>query len=204
MKRAVAALTVLVALLTASGGVVSAHDGEDHGDENAPAISVSGDVQVHTARAGDLEVTLKHKSVEPDREGTARVFVTRFDSNEPVAKAKVTLSLTGGGKPVEAVAAEVAAGMYEAKLPPLARGEYELAARVESGGTTEVARLRKLNVASAPPAEVVGGSSRARTLLIVLGVLTGVSLLAGVVFRGARSARSRRAIKRGEGRHVTA
>ena len=206
MKKAIAAaLTALVALLTLSGVVVvSAHGGEDHGEERAPTVSAIGDVQVHTARAGDIEVMLKHKSVEPDREGTARVFVTRFDSNEPITDAKVTLSLTGDDASVAAVAAGISAGMYEAKLPPLARGEYKLVARVEYAGTTESIDYGELKVTPASPAEVTSESSWARTLLIVLGALTGLSVLCAALFRAAQSSRSRHAGQHGEGRPTTA
>lgn len=206
MRKAVIAtlLTALITVLTSSGIVVSAHGGEDHGEERAPTVSAIGDVQVHTARAGDIEVTFKHKSIEPDREGTARVFVTRFDSNEPITGAKVTLLLAGGDTSVAAVAAGISAGIYEAKLPPLARGEYRFVAHVDYAGTTESVDYGELKVIPAPPAEVTSDSSWARTLLIVLGMLTGLGVLCAALFRAAQSIQNRRAGKHNEGRPATA
>ncbi|MCP9496413.1 MAG: hypothetical protein MSG64_18375 [Pyrinomonadaceae bacterium MAG19_C2-C3] len=199
------ALLVVIAALFVSGDTVSAHEGEDHGGEGGvAAVSTSTDMQVRTARAGDLEVTLKHALIEPDKGGTARAFVTRFDSNEPVASAAITLLFTGGGTPVEATAvAGNTAGMYEAKLPPLVRGDYRLTARVEVAGATRTVEYGVIKVA-ASPATIESSSSWTRAVLIAVGLLVGLSIAGAVLFRAAQAFRQHQARKRNDGQAATA
>lgn len=199
-------VTVVIAALSAPGGEASAHEGEDHGGESSvAAVSVSADTEVRTARVVDLEVTLKHRSIEPDKAGAARLFVTRFDSNEPVELATVTLSFTGDGMDAEATAAAGSTvGMYEAVLPPLAQGTYRLAARVEIAGVTQTIRYGVLKVAAAPAPMIESSSSRTRTALIATGLLIGLSIAGVLLFRAARSSRRRPAGERDEQQAATA
>lgn len=208
LATALAAFALLL-LLSATGATVFAHGGEDHGEEKASVVSTNGNMIVRTARAGELEVTVKHAPIEPDREtATARVFVTRFDTNEPVGNAKVTLLFTGGsGALVEltAAAAGSAAGMYEAKLPPFPRGEYKFSARVEGGGEEpHTAEYGALKVVPVPPAAAESGSSWARTALIVFGSLIGLCIVGIVLYRATRIARHNQTEKRNERETATA
>ncbi|MDQ3256678.1 MAG: hypothetical protein M3R15_22775, partial [Acidobacteriota bacterium] len=82
--RRLAAILIIVAALTAVLPATSlAHEGEDHGESKAPVIAAGAGMVTRTARAGDWEITLKHSPLEPDKEIPARVFVTRFETNEP-------------------------------------------------------------------------------------------------------------------------
>ncbi|MBA3320576.1 MAG: FixH family protein, partial [Pyrinomonadaceae bacterium] len=153
------------------------------------------------ARAGDFEVTIKHPPIEPDKEIAARVFVTRFETNEPVEKAKITLLFTSGGAPVEATAeAANTPGMYEVKLPPMPQGDYKLAARVEGGGGTQTVEYGAIKVAPAPPAQAENSSSWARTALIALASLVGLGIAGFLLYRVAQYARRNRS----EGETATA
>ena len=166
------------------------HGGEDHGDAKAPAVSTSANMVARTVRAGDYEVTLKHPPIEPDKETTARVFVTRFDSNEPVENATITLLFSGGEVPIEATAtAGNTAGMYEVKLPPMREGEYKLAARIGVNGTTETVEYGALQVAPAPATAAESESSWARMALIALASLVGLGFIAFVLYRASQYTR---------------
>ena len=187
--RATALALLIGALLLAPAATVFAHGGEDHGDQKAPAVSTGPGMVVHTARAGDLEVVVKHPPVEPDKEIGARVLVTRFETNEPVTDAKVTLALAGeGGAPIVVTAAASAAtpGMYEAKLPPLPKGKYTLTASLDAGGKTQQVQYGALQVAPLPVASQSAASSWARTALIGLGLLAALVLGGVVVFRATQ------------------
>lgn len=199
----VTALALFVVLSVPSVAVF-AHGDEDHGEASAPAVSTSASMVVRTARVGDMEVTVKHLPIEPDKGTMARVFVTSFDSNEPVAKATITL-LFGGNAAVEAVAeASSTAGMYEAKLPPLPQGEYTLVARVESEGTTQTVEYGSVKVAPAPSAAVENRSSWARTALIALGTLIVLCIAGILLYRAAQLARRSQEKRRTERQTATA
>ncbi|HKP36168.1 MAG TPA: hypothetical protein VJS64_02345 [Pyrinomonadaceae bacterium] len=189
-------LTVLVGILTLvfSPASVFAHGGEDHGDQKPQTVSPGTNMIVHVARAGDFELVIKHAPIEPDKEMVARVFVSRFANNEPVSGAKAIVTLTSdGGAPVELTAAAGATpGMYEVKLPPLPKGQYKLAARIDSNGETKTATLSALEVAPQPVTATGAVATWARTALIVMGVFVFLSIigfLGVVIYRSSRASR---------------
>ncbi len=184
------AIAAIALTLVAPNAKVYAHEGEDHGEKKAPVVSTSANMIVRVARAGDLEVMIKHPPVEPDKETTARVFVTRFETNEPVEGAKIVVVIAGVAHPVEATAgAGSNPGLYDVKLPPVPEGQYELAARVEAGGVPHTVEYGALQVQALPPPASAGSSSWARTALVALGLLLGLGFAAAVIYRAAALAR---------------
>ncbi len=195
-KVLAAVLAAFVVALTVSNEQVNAHGDEDHGEKKAPVISNSANMIVRAEHVGDLEVTIKHPLLEPDKELAARVFVTRFGTNEPVAGAKVFVAFAAGGMPVEAAAEPGnTPGIYEVKFPPMPRGDYTLAARVETGGATQAVEFGTLHVAPLPPPAAANEFSWARTALFALGTLVGLGFLGLVLYRATVLARRDR-IKR--------
>jgi len=189
-----AVMALLVALVM-PGATALAHGGEDHGEKQAPVVSTGTGMVAHTARVGDLEAVIKHTPIEPDKEIAARLFLTHFATNEPVGNAKLVVVLTGdGGVPVETVATAAVAtpGMYEAKLPPLPKGQYKLAARVDHDGKTETAEYGAIGVTPplVQPNEAV--ATWARTALIVLAALICLSFVGAIIYRMTRGTQRER------------
>lgn len=178
----------LLAALVMPCAAALAHGGEDHVEKQAPAVSTAAGMVAHTTRVGDLEVVIKHMPVDPDKETAARLFLTHFATNEPVGNAKLVVILTGeSGAPVEAIAAAgTTPGMYEAKLPPLPKGQYKLRARVEHNGETGTADYGVIKVA--PPLVQPTGSvaAWARSALIILALLVGLGLAGAIIYRATR------------------
>ncbi len=142
------------------------------------------------SRVGDFEVAIKHPPVEPDKEIAARVFVTRFETNEPVSKAQVFLAFgDGGGAPEVAASASSTPGIYEVKLPPLSKGQYKLIARLDVNGTSGTAQYGAIEVTLDPPAAVENASAWARTALIALALLLGLGAAGLVAYRFIQNAR---------------
>ncbi len=189
-KNAGLAVIVLVLTLLMPGAKALAHGGEDHGEEKAPVVSAGTGKITRVARVGDFEVAIKHPPVEPDKEIAARVFVTRFETNEPVGQAQVFLAFgDGGSTPEVAATATSTPGIYEVKLPPLPKGQYKLTARLDVNGTSGAAQYGAIEVAPAPPPAGESGSSWARTALIALGLLVVLGLAGKVVYLAVQSAR---------------
>jgi len=186
-----------IATLNLSPATVFAHGGEEHGEKKPATVTPGANMIVHVARAGDFEVVIKHAPVEPDKEMVARVFVNRFATNEPVSGAKAIVTLTSdGGAPVELTAAAGSTpGMYEVKLPPLPKGQYKLAARIDSNGETQTASLSALDVAPKPVTATGTIAAWARTALIVLGMLVALGVIGFiglVIYRASRASRRER------------
>ena len=168
-----------VAGLLSPGTKVWAHGGEDHGEKKPAAVSAGTNMVARVVKVGDYEVTIKHPNVEPDTESMARVFVTRFGTNEPVADAKIVIiEQDTSGNPVEVTATATATpGIYEVKLPPMRQGECSLAARIEVGGKTMVADYGAMMVSMPQAAMSSGVALWARTVLIVFALFVTLGLL---------------------------
>lgn len=162
---------------------VFAHGGEDHGDEKPQATQSTANMTVRVVRSGDYEVTLKHPSLVPDKELAARLFITRYDTNEPLKDAKVVLLATNSnGMPVEVSASATdTPGLYEIKLPPLPQGDYKLSARVDVSGSSMTANFGDVQVRMPEVETPAADASWARTALIALGVISMLALLGAVV-----------------------
>ncbi len=185
------AIIALVLSVLMSGVNAFAHGGEDHGDEKkAPVVSNGAGTVIRVARVGDLEVTFKHPPIEPDKGTTARVFVTRFDSNEPVDNARIFVILGDAGAIPEAAATVgVASGIYEVKLSPMPKGQYKLAVRIEANGATETAQFGAIEVAPAPASPAENSSGWARTALVVLALLAALGIGGAILYRVVQSFR---------------
>lgn len=189
-QKAVGILLALMLTLLMPGTRVFAHGGEDHGDQKAPVVSAGAGLVTRIARLGDFEVMIKHPPIEPDKGIAARVFVTRFETNEAIDKARISIVLGDGGSSSEVTAtASSTPGMYEVKLPPLPKGRYKLAARFSVNGTQGAAQYGSIEVASVPQPAVENGSSWARTALIALALLVGLGVAGIVVYHIVQNAR---------------
>ncbi|MBA2341793.1 MAG: hypothetical protein H0V88_15495 [Pyrinomonadaceae bacterium] len=191
-------VVALLAALVMASATALAHGGEDHGEKQAPAVSTGTGMVAHTARVGDLEIVIKHTPVEPDKETAARLFLTHYATNEPIGGAKLVIVLASeSGVPVEvaATAAGTTPGMYEAKLPPLPKGQYKLAARVVHDGKTETAEYGVIGVAPQPVQSIGSVATWARTALIILAAIIGLGLGGAIIYRMTLGTRRER-IKR--------
>ncbi len=186
---------LLLAFLAMPVKSVMAHGGEDHGEKKTTVAPAGEGMTARVVRVGDFEVTIKHPNVEPGQEALARVFVTRFATNEPIGDAKINVvvddAATGG--PVEVAAVPTTTpGIYEAKLPPMAQGECNISARVIIGGESMVADYGAMQVMIAPAEASAGIALWARTALIFLAILIALGVIGVTGFFGFRHFRRNR------------
>lgn len=177
--RGVLALSLALYALSISG---FAHGGEDH-SADAPVVSASSGMHTRTARAGEWEVTIKHPIIEPDHETTARVFVTQFETNEPIADARIFIQLNDSTAQEIPATPGTTAGIYEVNLPPLQKGKHILTARVAAGNVTESILFGEVDVTTPTPAEDESNSSLARTGLIALVTLLALGAVGAIGYR---------------------
>ena len=183
-----AVLSAVFALAFLGGGAavqVFAHGGEDHGEEKpAVATTVKGTVS-RTMRLGDLEVTLKHPVLEPDTATSARLFITKFETNEAAGDAAPAMEIESANGSVTQVTVEKtdAAGSYNLKIPALPEGNYIVRANLKSGGAAantatfsgvEVAHAAEGTTAAASGASWLGTALFYSVGLIILGLFVGL------------------------------
>jgi hypothetical protein len=190
LRNLLMALLLTSVALYGNAAPVFAHGGEDHGDEKPKVVSTGKGMIVRISHAGDFEITLKHSPIEPDTETSAKLFITRFGTNEPLADAKTVVEITTkDGKTFEVSEVKAdAPGSYSFKLPPLPEGTYTILTRLSAAGTSDTATFSSVAVESAASESPTSGSvwSWLRTTLMFLAAIVILSLLGGLVFYALR------------------
>lgn len=162
-------LIVGIIALLASPLPIFAHGGEDHGDEKPKTATTAAGTVSRTVRLGDFEITLKHSALEPDTAAPARLFVTKFATNEAVDEAVPTIEIESASGSVTQIAAEkTAAGSYNLKIPALTEGNYNVRANLKSGNKIDTATFSGVEVAHPATETAESGASWLNTALLYL------------------------------------
>ncbi|MEP7270888.1 MAG: FixH family protein [Acidobacteriota bacterium] len=181
-KRMMLALIVLGLALPP---VSFAHGDEDHGDKKK-AVAAGPGMIARTARVGDYEVMVKHPVLEPLHEHAARIFVTRYATNEPIKDAVVSLVIAFKRTEPVKVAAKASArpGEYEANLPPLDAGTYNLSAMIDVGEANWTANYGEVAVERPKPTAESSAWDEAKSAwLLALGLLMLLSATGFLAWR---------------------
>jgi hypothetical protein len=168
---------------------VLAHGGEDHGEAKPKTETTDKGTVSHTTRVGDLEVMLKHERLIPDAANAARLFVTKFETNEAYADVApaIEIEATSGAVTQATVEkTETAAGSFTVKIPALPEGTYLIRAKITHGGETDTATFSGVAVENAPAATAAGSGSWGQTALTAFLFLVALALFGGLVYVAAR------------------
>jgi hypothetical protein len=182
-SRPAAALFLLIVAIAAGVPPLFAHGGEDHGAEQAKTTAGEQGAMLRTVRLGELEITLKHPPLTPDTPTSARLFITRYETNEPDAKAQpaVEIESAAGSVVPGAIEKSEAAGSYGVRLPALPEGSYTIRAKLTYGGETDTATFSGVEVAPAA-ADQASGPGAWRSWLVALIFSVVLALLGGLVY----------------------
>ena len=159
------------------------HGGEDHGDSQPKtAPSEKGSIS-RTARIGELEVMIKHPFLEPDTATSAKLFLTKYATNESSDKATAVIEMESSSGSVTQIGVEKTdvAGSYNLKIPGLPEGSYTMRAKITFSGETDTATFSGLKVEH-PAAETATVMSWPRTILIFLTGSFVFALFAGLMY----------------------
>lgn len=191
LRSVATALLLSFALgLFGSAAQVSAHGGEDHGAAKPKTETTDKGAVLHTTRVGDLEVMLKHERLTPDAGSAARLFITRFETNEASSDVAPAIEIEAANGAVTAATVEKTEtpGGFTVKLPPLAEGIYLIRAKLTHGGETDTATFSGVEIAHQPATAAETDSSRtlaapmAALFLIALALFGGLAYFARRVF----------------------
>lgn len=162
---------------------IFAHGGEDHGDQKPKATTSDKGTITRTARLGEYELTLKHQFLVPDMATSAKLFVTKFQTNEPIETGNPAIEIESASGSVTGAAIEKTetAGSYNVKIPALPQGTYTVRAKLTYGGETDTATFSGVEVAPAPPAAESTLSS-GRTALIAFVLALVLALFGGLIY----------------------
>ncbi len=197
LKARVTALLCMFAIGSSAGVTwVSAHGGEDHGDEKPKTETTAKGAVLRTTRLGDFEVTVKHPPLEPGTITHGSLFVTRYATNEPVDGGNVQVALEAPSGSISDVAVEksATAGSYALDIPALTEGDYTLRVTTTAGGKASTATFSGVEVRNGTPA-AGAAASWSGFLLTAMFLIVGIGLFAALVYQSVRVAGRRRLIE---------
>lgn len=171
-KQRKQAAIIFTMILFVAGNLpqVFAHDGEDHGEAKPKTTESTKGTVSHTTRIGDLEVMLKHPTLMPDTATDARLFITKFETNEALAGVNPAIEIeAANGTITPATIAETDnAGSFNVKLPALEGGTYTIRAKIIYAGETDTATFSGIKVEFPPTESAENAASWIRTVLLFL------------------------------------
>lgn len=162
---------------------VLAHGGEDHGDSQSKTVPSEKGTISRTLRIGELEVMVKHPFLEPDTATLAKLFLTKYATNETSDKATAVIEIESSNGAVTQITVEKTdvVGSYNLKIPALPEGSYTMRAKITYAGETDTATFSGVKVEH-PAAETATGMSWLRSILILLTGSLVFALFAGLIF----------------------
>lgn len=171
---------------------IFAHGGEDHGDEKPKVAANEKGIVSRSTRLGDFEVMLKNPVPEPDTATAARLFITKFDTNEAFGDAAPSMEIESSNGAVTQAAIEKtdAAGSYNLKIPALTEGSYTIRINLKSGKGSETATFSGVEISQHAAADAAAGdtSSRFDTILLFAAGAIVLGLFAGLLYFARRMA----------------
>lgn len=162
---------------------ILAHGGEDHGDQKPKSTANAKGIVSHSARIGAFEVMVKHPVLTPDTAASGRLFITRFETNEPVKGSEVIVEIESADGTITTAAVEGGEqpGTYTLKIPALPEGTYTIRTKLSYDGDTDTVTFAGVDVK--PPASAAEGETTWLTKAIIAVVFSLVMLLlAGLVY----------------------
>ena len=131
---------------------------------------------------------LKHERLTPDAGNTARLFLTKYETNEAFADAAPIIEIEAVNGVVTTATIEKldAAGSFSMKLPALPEGAYLIRANIRHGGETDAATFSGVEIAHQVTAADAGSGSRTPTALIILLFSVALGLFGGLAYFAAR------------------
>ena len=158
-----------------------AHGGEDHGEQKPKSTANAKGIVTHSARIGDFEVMIKHQVLEPDVATSGRLFITKFETNEPFknAVASVEIESANGNVSLADVEAGEQPGIYNVKIPALPEGTYTMRTKLSYDGETDTATFSGIEVK--PAVAAAAETSWLTNALIGIVFSLVVFLLGGLI-----------------------
>lgn len=148
-----------------------AHGGEDHRHDDAPAAVPTVTETASSSASSDLvELVLKLDRAETGQVRQARLFLSDYASNAPIAGATLTIDWGEGLTSTAQTTAQ--AGIYTAEVQFPTAGTYSPLVTLSAGELSDLLTLEPIPVTDPPAAPFP-----VRDAAIVLGVGLGVGVI---------------------------
>lgn len=149
----------------------TAHGGEDHSHDDGPAAAPTATESFSSSASSDLvELVLKLDRAETGQVRQARLFLSDYASNAPIADATLTVDWGEGLTSTAQTTAQ--AGIYTAEVQFPTAGTYSPLVTLTAGELSDLLTLEPIPVTDPPAAPFP-----VRDAAIVLGVALGVGVI---------------------------
>lgn len=119
-----------------------AHGGEDHGDAKKTAVSPAS---YFTSEAASeiYEVLLKYSPIVPGKESSLRLYLSEYNSNQPIDTAKLEITVAGNPN-IKIAVVRIDKGVFELKATFPEKKAYNLVVNINSYAGIDLIQLNNI------------------------------------------------------------
>ncbi len=121
-----------------------AHGGEDHGDAKKTAVSPTSYFSVE-AVSEIYEVLLKYSPIVPGKESSLRLYLSEYNSNQPIDSAKLEITVAGNPS-IKVTAVRIDKGVFELRALFPEKKNYNLVININSYAGIDLIQLNNIEV----------------------------------------------------------
>ncbi len=136
-------LALAVGLLTPV--LVFAHGGEDHGDAVSP-VQVTSTRLSASAQSDNFDIVVQYGKAVPGLSANLDLYLSHYETNAPVAGAKIEVSINGDVNVTAQATAEKEPGLYNLKLTFPKNGHFDLLFDISSPDKSDIIEVKGIEV----------------------------------------------------------
>ena len=157
-----------------------AHGGEDHGDAKKTAVSPAS---YFTSEAASeiYEVLLKYSPIVPGKESSLRLYLSEYNSNQPIDTAKLEITVAGNPN-IKIAVVRIDKGVFELKATFPEKKAYNLVVNINSYAGIDLIQLNNIEAGKELTVSTTESSSHphwysSNWFFGVIGLLIGLLIM---------------------------
>ncbi len=157
-----------------------AHGGEDHGDAKKTAVSPAS---YFTSEAASeiYEVLLKYSPIVPSKESSLRLYLSEYNSNQPIDTAKLEITVAGNPN-IKIAVVRIDKGVFELKATFPEKKAYNLVVNINSYAGIDLIQLNNIEAGKELTVSTTESSSHphwysSNWFFGVIGLLIGLLIM---------------------------
>ncbi len=157
-----------------------AHGGEDHGDAKKTAVSPAS---YFTSEAASeiYEVLLKYSPIVPGKESSLRLYLSEYNSNQPIDTAKLEITVAGNPN-IKIAVVRIDKGVFELKATFPEKKAYNLVVNINSYAGIDLIQLNNIEAGKELTVSTTESSSHphwysSNWFFGVIGLLIGILIM---------------------------
>ena len=138
--------------------MILGHDGEDHNNANKPATTAVGYFSSE-AFSDKYELLMKYASIMPGKEAVLRLFISNYNTNQPIDTASIQLSVSGNSN-IKLLAHRMDRGIYEVSGIFPEKKNYNITININSPLGADLLLFKDIAIGKELPLEMTTATER--------------------------------------------